>query len=44
MMLGARIGAKLLRVLPAAVVRKMVLGLLAFAGTRALLKGLAVWP
>ncbi|HEX4942889.1 MAG TPA: sulfite exporter TauE/SafE family protein [Usitatibacteraceae bacterium] len=44
MMLGAKIGAKLLRVLPAASVRKLVLALLAFAGMRALLKGLAVWP
>ena len=44
MMLGAKIGAKLLRVLPAAVVRKMVLALLAFAGMRAFLKGLDVWP
>ena len=44
MMLGAKIGARLLRVLPAAVVRKMVLTLLAFAGLRALLKGLGVWP
>jgi uncharacterized protein len=43
MMLGARIGARLLRVLPAPVVRKLVLALLAFAGARALLKGLGVW-
>ena len=43
MMLGARIGAKLLRVLPAATVRKLVLALLLFAGARALLKGLAIW-
>lgn len=43
MMLGAKIGAKLLKVLPAATVRKLVLGLLAFAGLRALLKGLAIW-
>jgi uncharacterized membrane protein YfcA len=43
MMLGAKIGARLLRVLPAAIVRKMVLVLLAFAGARALLKGLGVW-
>ena len=43
MMLGAKIGAKLLRVLPAATVRKLVLALLAFAGMRALLKGLAIW-
>ncbi|HQZ45319.1 MAG TPA: sulfite exporter TauE/SafE family protein [Usitatibacteraceae bacterium] len=43
MMLGAKIGARLLTVLPAAAVRKLVLGLLAFAGVRALLKGLGVW-
>jgi hypothetical protein len=43
MMLGAKIGAKLLRVLPAAAVRKLVLALLAFAGLRALLKGLGIW-
>jgi len=43
MMLGAKIGARLLRVLPAAIVRKLVLGLLAFAGLRALLKGLGIW-
>lgn len=43
MMLGAKIGAKLLRVMPAARVRKLVLALLAFAGMRALLKGLAIW-
>lgn len=43
MMLGAKIGAKLLKVLPAATVRKLVLALLAFAGMRALLKGLGIW-
>ena len=43
MMLGAKIGAKLLKVLPAASVRKLVLALLAFAGLRALLKGLGIW-
>ena len=43
MMLGAKIGAKLLKVLPAATVRKLVLALLAFAGVRALLKGLGIW-
>ncbi|MCW5593547.1 MAG: sulfite exporter TauE/SafE family protein [Burkholderiales bacterium] len=43
MMLGAKIGAKLLKVLPAATVRKLVLALLAFAGLRALLKGLGIW-
>lgn len=43
MMLGARIGARLLTVLRASVVRKIVLTLLLFAGTRALLKGLGIW-
>lgn len=44
MMLGARIGARLLGVLEAAVIRRLVIGLLLFAGLRALLKGLGVWP
>ena len=43
MMLGARIGARLLGVLKGAVIRKMVITLLLFAGLRALLKGLGVW-
>lgn len=43
MMLGARIGARLLHVLPASAIRKLVLGLLLFAGVRALLKGLGIW-
>jgi uncharacterized protein len=43
MMLGARIGARLLNVLPGAVIRRLVIGVLLFAGTRALLKGLGVW-
>ena len=43
MMLGARIGARLLTVMKASVVRKMVLGLLLFSGLRALLKGLGIW-
>jgi uncharacterized membrane protein YfcA len=43
MMLGAKIGARLLKVLPAAAVRRLVLVLLAFAGLRALLKGLGIW-
>jgi len=42
-MLGARIGVRLLRIAPAAAVRGTVLALLAFAGGRALLKGLGVW-
>lgn len=43
MMLGATIGAKLLHILKASVVRKMVISLLLFAGVRALLKGLGIW-
>ena len=43
MMLGATIGARLLHVLKASVVRKMVISLLLFAGIRALLKGLGIW-
>ena len=44
MMLGARIGARLLGVLKASVIRRLVIAVLLFAGTRALLKGLGVWP
>ncbi|MBL8316893.1 MAG: sulfite exporter TauE/SafE family protein [Burkholderiaceae bacterium] len=44
MMLGARIGAHLLHVLRGAIVRRMVIAVLLFAGARALLKGLGVWP
>lgn len=43
MMLGARIGAQLLNVLPGAVIRKMVIALLLFAGIRAFLKGAGIW-
>ncbi len=43
MMLGARIGAHLLTLLKASVVRRLVLGLLFAAGLRALLKGLGIW-
>lgn len=43
MMLGAFIGARLLHVLKASVVRKLVISLLLFAGIRALLKGLGIW-
>jgi hypothetical protein len=42
-MLGAKIGVKLLRVAPAPAVRRVVIGLLVLAGTRALLKGLGIW-
>jgi uncharacterized membrane protein YfcA len=43
-MLGARIGARLLHRLDARVIRKLVLGVLLFAGVRALLKGTGIWP
>lgn len=43
MMLGAKIGARLLRVLKASVVRRLVIGLLLFAGLRAILKGSGIW-
>ena len=43
MMLGAMIGVRLLRVVKAAVIRRMVIGMLLFAGVRALLKGLGIW-
>ena len=42
-MLGAKIGVRLLRVAPAATVRRVVIGLLLVAGARALLKGLGIW-
>ena len=44
MMLGAKIGARLLNVLKGSVIRRMVITVLLFAGTRALLKGMGVWP
>jgi uncharacterized membrane protein YfcA len=43
MMLGARIGARLLAVLRASVIRRLVIGLLLLAGARALLKGTGIW-
>jgi len=43
-MLGSRIGARLLHTLPAPVVRRTVIVVLALAGARALLRGLAIWP
>jgi uncharacterized protein len=43
MMLGARIGARLLHVLSGSVIRRMVIAVLLFAGLRALLKGTGVW-
>lgn len=43
MMIGARIGAHLLTVLKASVIRKLVIGILLFAGARTILKGLGIW-
>jgi uncharacterized membrane protein YfcA len=43
MMLGAFIGARLLRTLKAAAIRRMVIALLVVAGARALTKGLGWW-
>ena len=43
-MLGARIGVRVLRKVSAQVVRRLVVILLLVAGLRALLKGLGVWP
>lgn len=42
-MLGARIGVRLLQVTRAATVRKVVIGLLLVAGARAFAKGLGIW-
>lgn len=42
-MLGAKIGARLLRIAPARLVRRVVLTLLLVAGMRAVLKGLGIW-
>ena len=43
MMLGAKLGARVLTVVKASAVRKLVIGLLFFAGLRAILKGLGIW-
>jgi len=42
-MLGARIGVRLLRIAPASVVRRTVIALLLVAAARAMLKGLGAW-
>jgi uncharacterized membrane protein YfcA len=42
MMLGAKIGARLLTVLKASVIRRLVIGMLVFAGGRALMVGLGI--
>jgi uncharacterized membrane protein YfcA len=43
-MLGARVGVRLLDRMDARTVRRLVLAVLLFAGVRALLKGTGVWP
>lgn len=43
MMLGARIGARMLHIVRAVVIRRLVLALLLFAGLRALAMGLGIW-
>lgn len=43
MMMGARIGAHLLTVLKASVIRRLVIAILLFAGVRTLLKGMGWW-
>jgi hypothetical protein len=42
-MLGSRIGARLLGTTPAAVVRQLVIVVMLVAGLRALAKGLGLW-
>jgi len=42
-MLGARVGVRLLTRVPASAIRKVIITLLLLAGTRALLKGLEIW-
>ena len=42
-MLGAHLGARVFRVMPAATIRTFVMALLLFAGARVLLKGLGLW-
>jgi uncharacterized protein len=43
-MLGAKVGARLLRVASGSLVRRIVLGVLVIAGARSLLKGVGIWP
>ena len=42
-MLGSRLGARLLTQTPAFVVRRVVIAVMLLAGARALLRGLGVW-
>jgi uncharacterized membrane protein YfcA len=43
-MLGSRIGARLLTTTRASTIRRLVIAVMLFAGTRALLRGLGIWP
>lgn len=43
MMIGARIGAHLLTILRASMIRRLVIIILLFAGVRTLLKGMGIW-
>jgi uncharacterized membrane protein YfcA len=43
-MLGSRIGARLLHGMPSVAVRRIVIGVLTIAGVRALARGTGVWP
>lgn len=43
MLLGAKIGARLLHVLPSKTLRRLVIAVLVFAGLRAFSKGLGLW-
>jgi uncharacterized membrane protein YfcA len=43
-MLGSRIGAKLLHGMPSPTVRRIVIIVLVVAGLRALARGTGVWP
>jgi len=43
MMLGAKVGVRLLKVLPGSTIRRFMLVLLSLAGLRTLLKGLGIW-
>jgi uncharacterized protein len=42
-MIGSRIGARLLAMTPATTVRRIVVAAMLLAGTRALLRGLGIW-
>lgn len=43
-MLGSRIGARLLHGMPSVMVRRIVISVLVVAGSRALLRGVGIWP